>query len=82
MKYKECMFRDCLKGGLNLSVLVITTFPYYLFRTGRAYLCQSSRLRQFKCFNMSQHYMSFGLLVTNISSLRWTLSRGSISSLL
>ena len=50
MNDEECMFCDCLNGGLNLYVLAISTFSFAILyiKTSRASLCLSSGLRQFK----------------------------------
>jgi hypothetical protein len=49
MNDEECMFCDCLNGGLNLYVLAISTFSFAILyiKTSRAYVCLSSGLRQF-----------------------------------
>jgi hypothetical protein len=77
MTDEECMLPDCLKGGLSLSFLVITTFSFAILyiMTSRAFLCLSSKLHQFKCCNMSQTLDVFrSLLFENLSALCWNIS--------
>ena len=53
MKDENCMFYDCLNGGLSLSCLVIAIFSLAILyiMTSRAHLRLSSR--EFKCCSMS-----------------------------
>ena len=58
MEDDECMYRDCLMGGLVQSYLVIWQVGHLCcyfcnIMTSGACLCLSPRLRKFKCWNMS-----------------------------
>ena len=57
MKDEKCMLHDCLNGGLKLSAIL------YIMLC-RASLRRSSKLRKFKCCNMSPTVDVFRCLLT------------------
>ena len=69
LKDEERIFRDCLKGGLRLICLAISTFSF-------ANLCIiTSRASLRLCYSMSLTLDAFRcMLVTNLVALCWTIS--------